>query len=1819
MRILLIGLYLTFLFSPLSLAAPQPGFDCSRASSPVEKAICQDAMLAERERRCGPSLKAGEEKTGIGCLRELYAERLTTLARATGANSPPSEAAKALRISPAELPAAGRQTTYLDVPTPGRYAISTHSKTGVALELVDYMNGPVARDGAPGRQDGRLNHFLDQGRYKLLLHGAPEAQDKVTVTAQAYTELQITPRRLSPLELISTDLGDVQQRSYWLEVQGREPVFLEAGGRYLEALHLWRDGVTLLDMNAERRTLEPQAGQPLTVLTFDNVLEPGWYRVTLYGGPEQTPWTQPGASRPLYLRLGVPRIDTATRHWRRIGPLGRDRFIITAASDYGRLELPAATALEGESTALNFGGRKGAVETSFNLTKQTRQPVWETPFNPNMEHLVTVRGREGQGYVWQNFKRVSGDSEWPQGDAWLSLLSSGDERDEMPLTAVLVWARHPNDAERPDWQVLASNAPRFGKESVWRGRFNLIGPTELLLEITNAGDFEIRSEAGAFTATIKPLLLGNDPTIKARSGPRWSLETGFYRLQLTPAPDRTGSVELSFGAAGLAADGGQPVTLTAPRFALRKVPHPLRLLLNQRPQVKVGLLRRDLPPTLDQPLFVPLTAAETLAFDAVVPAKGVLSAWDEQGQAQPLAVGSGAAAENVAVEAGTRSIRLQAPLDRNLALSLRWQPDAVATAPPPAELVRRRSPELPHLNEAQPLALDWVADRQQQVRVDIQEPGLFRLETLGRLQTTGRLQTALQPRIATAEANGVGHNFLIQTYLRPGAYVLEAASQAGTTGRAALSLRRTPLRDGGELRFATPVRVTLAAGEGIAYWLEAPAPGGQYQFQAVGLAQKYRLRLEDAEGWPMTPPGQMGTLTAALPASRYRLIVLPTDIAGQVLVNAIAPTPEAAALAGHGPHPLALNHARSHRWLEPAREGEARDPDQWRFELDATTALQLQISEGMRAELQHQDVAQQWKSMARFSEQKTWRRSLPAGSYRVLAEAESRNHQLDYTLSAHTTQLLPDQWRRLKELSATLAFTLARDQVVELSSRGRRDVRATLQDAGGRVLARSDDRADGWDFLISRQLAAGNYQLRVEAVEVEETSGDSDAEPEATDESGETASAEETESQADEEPPEVQDAERNEALAEQEVQVMLHLPTTADAPPLVTTGAMELADGQVRTFVLDHAAASGQIFTARSAAELSLALEEQSSGDQWQVLDTAAGRSAWLAVAPATQPGAARRLRVWGHDGGQAPILLQSRLLTAAAQSPGNALNWQRIDGIEPPLGVARLTLPTTQALRLSSADTEVRSASDSGAVFQAVAEKLLFPQTTTLWLIKPLTAGETLSLTPVVAAGETPLPLTLPAAREVRLPAPAVKEGRVIWRVESRLGQPGIDAGSGMGVAANSAVAVGDAPEVRLWNAGDRTTALPVQLRRYVLRQTADETLDFGMKGLTLAPGEARRLRLPTGWKRWRLDLPARVVAVTSGGTSAARTLWSGDQALSYALDSDAETLWLASLDAAPVAVAWHGASLGALSDKALSRLEPGLLLRRFEPTPGSVALPAVGADGLELVVAGPGAIATVLTADGQVRRGNRIPLSGAAQVLLTHGVGLWAAWLAGAGSNPWPPVAAQPTPVPAVLALQGAAQALQFEFSQPVLLSGRGFAPLLAGIRHEGQPFTPTLYPQGAGFAHYLPAGRSELLLLPPQEGELNGLLELQASTVEPIGEGLGAPVLLSPGSARLFGFEVTRPGRVGVGVQAVPDTVTSRLLDAQGQPVGAGVVQMPTLNAGHYLLEVSAPPTSAPVQVRPALAGIAPPPVGPPLEVRQRFRALLKTPDATSAKRR
>ena len=59
----------------------------------------------------------------------------------------------------------------ISIPKAGKYAIKVKSKQGTRITLVDHMAGDLGNSGRTSSHDGRINKFLDAGKYKIRIYG----------------------------------------------------------------------------------------------------------------------------------------------------------------------------------------------------------------------------------------------------------------------------------------------------------------------------------------------------------------------------------------------------------------------------------------------------------------------------------------------------------------------------------------------------------------------------------------------------------------------------------------------------------------------------------------------------------------------------------------------------------------------------------------------------------------------------------------------------------------------------------------------------------------------------------------------------------------------------------------------------------------------------------------------------------------------------------------------------------------------------------------------------------------------------------------------------------------------------------------------------------------------------------------------------------------------------------------------------------------------------------------------------------------------------------------------------------------------------------------------------------------------------------------------------------------------------------------------------------------------------------------------------------------------------------------------------------------
>lgn len=1846
--------------SALALASPAPAqsFDCAKARPPIETAICaapdlraldnalagayaralfalkddsaaldalkqaQRAFLGARDRECA------EPSGVVACLARAYRARLDALAAYRAPQTPAPQQAAAqpqpaprqaapVEIAPPAVPANADSGALVKIPAPDRYMIRAESRTGVALQLVDMIAGPGDTSGAAGQRDGRLDLLLDAGVYKARTFGVKAAAGEAKLVAQAYREIAGGALGVAPVQ---GELRDLEQSSWRLDVGAEGTVAIEALGRNLGDLRLWRDGEALVDLAPEIGAVETRKGRLMTRARLQGAVEPGRYVATAYGGPPHV-WTEGGDAAPFLLRRLDPANLASGLFEGALGAFGSAHFTAPADVDYVRLETPEPAPVR---LVLR---RKGQPPVEAALAANSRDPfVVAIPRGSAGLIEVEVAGLEGQQFRLRALHRAPSARLSGEGPSLVFVDVAGEGGDEIPATAVL--AR----LERGRATALAADAPKVGPGAAWRRRFNLRGPSSIIFEATGAGPVAVAVKGRVARATIEPAFGGAPLASRAEARAVYDLQPGFYTLRLSPPDNGAGVVDVALGSPGLTPDlSPAPAARTAiflGRVSLeRGVSYEARV--NEAPGLAVGVRAVTTPVDLGKaPLalwqgIAPKTLVRETqpekhgARETPAPTKAAISQTPlppqraaakpqtpppptrEAGQpAKPAPKPAPARPERPPVAPAQfaqpavedTTFRARAPLGGRIVardqhggeIAVEIADEKIekgertfllrlprATAPralavfwrPDPQSVRPTTPAaLATLAPDAPHWFDLARDQKREFRIEAKEGGLYRVETLGRLATGVAIGSNFLPRLAEGRDNGRGRNGMAQAYLRAGAYRVAVQALSESSGRAGISLAPAPLLSTGALTDGASVRASLAGGRGAVVPIEI-AKEGDYRLELYALGRDLHARLEDAEGWPLTAPGRVRRIETKLAPGKYRLVVAPEDVDARMVARLTA-RPREIAREGHGPHPLPFDAEQKNQWREPVATGAARAPDVWTFALAGEADAELTISEGMIGEL----IRGEKEIVGKFVATRPWRGKLGPGGFRVEARALARDDRLDYTIALSADQLQPGA-PRIVDLPARVPFALAEPRVVNLTSFGRTDLTGVLKDAQGRVVERLAGRADDWNIALSRVLPAGAYKL--ELYETSERALLDDGRPETAADESETEEGEDESANDD---------------AQTGVELRLALPAEAAPQTLGATGAARFSGARAHRFALPKASPGAlALVAAQSAAELTLALERRGADGVWRVAAYDRGRAP-VAAMPAD--GGEWRAAVWAVDGVDETVSVAARVIEAAPKSGADiALDPFPIPELGLTLAVARMRAPGALALELDPGAHEILAGSSDGRPLQSARAGLFAPQSENLWLV----AREAVAVhvAPARETGE-PFAFALGAGESAKLPAGGAPQGAArVWIARSGAGQPMLGADAAGAVAEGAAVALAGKAPLVLSNAGEEET-LRVDLDRRDLKLEGETRAESGFAGV-LAPRSAQPVALPAGEKRLTLDLGGGVAALSSGAGKSRVAIFADGGALTRMANADATALMLINLTDHPAPVRLSVAP-GRIETLAAGRVE-----KRLHGAAGSFVLPVAANAGDVLRV--EGGQTTFVAASGAVRRGGEIALDGPGELAVDHGPGLVAAWLERAGESPWPKTQPQPVAPPAQFTLQGAAQSFALDVKAPGLIDLSTGAPAVVVLEQNGRRET-ALYAAGVDFHRFVAAGPARVTLYAAHDGALSGAGSLGFTQPSEIGEGVGAPVALAPGASALFAFDVTAEREVGVGLRADPDRAAARLLDANGAVVGEGVSMMRKLKPGRHWLEARAPSDAALV-VRPALVGLSPPPASPPVE--------------------
>ena len=1013
--------------------------------------------------------------------------------------------------------AQGMNETLLHIDTPGRYSLQAKSEQGTELELVDKMAGPVASSRRAGEQDGRLDILLDKGTYKIRLKSHEKGKGALKLTVYPFQELQkVNQSGELPLlglhQIESGSLEDLQQRSFWIYLEKRQILRLEAIGRNLKDCRLWRDNNWLVDANPSLSRYEAVSGQPMTYAEFHHDMNPGLYLLTCYGG-EPLAWAKDSVEYPFFLRMGIPEHGKNGKQIVTISPFGRDTFLLPGETNFFQLvrEDKKDTTLLVKAWR-QMESRHGST-SSASIMKESRNPwCMIQGYSSRQKKWVTVQGRPGDRVVLEYFVRhreISTIS--PKHKTyWISSQHSAEGRDSIDATAIL---SYPERNTPVAYQILP-----LGKGTPLVRKINLLGENSVFLKVEDAGTYVIVEDGksgGMGRYKIEPFMIRRPrdyrPPPFQLPGKDIELTKGFHTL--TTLPDSKGILSFVLrkkeedrfdSLIGDVSTVEQSVLWPKVNFDLfdSRGSYQYTLWLNKRHAVVSGLIVRPLPMDLSEPLPVTLKPGQAVPINIVVKKRSKLVIEKDKettfllkedgrtlsstSEASGRSGSSGSLLSTgryvLSLKNTGKKITLftlktipdeepQTLKDINARLRKREKGFPVLTKPLQPSREQTPSPKEQSTSVLSMYA-DFARGEKKHFTLQVEEPGLYRLETSGRMAISLTVRTSIITSLFTASQNGIGRNALVQQYLKPGEYQITVQTQGKSKGRTGLQLRRTSLIEQKGPKVEGMKKQSLEPNVAVRYSF-AINEADKYRLQTLGLGKKFAHRLEDEEGWPLLRPGGRGEIVRYFEPGVYHYYSLPEPVESR-RITSLSKIIEKEELKGKGPHPLAFNETVRHLW----REEPGRPADIFTTEITAPVEVTIRLVNEMEAVIHRSGKG----DIGRIISGKTWEGELLFGSYEIQVKSIEENDLLPYILRMETQQLIPGLQQNVR-LPATLEVSLGKEGLVDIYSFGATDVKASLWDEkGGKLFAQNDDMEDDWNFRISQRLKPNSYLLKLVAV-----------------------------------------------------------------------------------------------------------------------------------------------------------------------------------------------------------------------------------------------------------------------------------------------------------------------------------------------------------------------------------------------------------------------------------------------------------------------------------------------------------------------------------------------------------------------------------------------------------------------------------------------------------------------------------------------------------------------------------------------------------------
>jgi len=867
----------------------------------------------------------------------------------------------AVNVSPALVPATGKQESVVTLDAPAMVRVTAKSPSGTSCTVVDKVRGPFTTSGVSGKSSCDTDLLLDIGSYKLRLQSPKRGKGKVDVTAKAFTELNAKPLKLErnkgPQE---QTLRSGEQASFWLSLDKPEVPNLRIFGRTAGVVTVWRNGEWLEQVPFEQSLATPEPGRSIHEWNLNTRLEAGDYLVTVYGTAER-PWAGSGVSDALTIELG-----------HRLGPSERMLSFVLPASGFAAWQIPAAST----AALLSLDGTLAATTTlalaDFNndnslsggrtcdIEAKQLVPQCSAFATSSLKHLLVVRGapntrgtiewanhgQEGTPWRggWYGGMQTQILFEGWNGDALLGVHDLPADTDAAPLSCQVERLRTDDTPE-----VVARDVVTIEDGQMIDAQFKYDGSSAAVwFEVKKSERYRIQTKGDRKTrcnvsrqennGTLKQLTdtkdaLCNESLVLTAGAYQVSIYNGLSGIErLVVREDNQRALKPTAPKAGC--------LLTAPIDGGR-----YRLVLSRVGAITArGLVSEPFPLLLAAPLHLTLDARRTVK----LPLGPGLVPIIRSAAGAAFKCGYGAALQDskdgsCAVPASAKGevLTLTNPTDGVAAITL------MRTLPVPAPVPalagwNPASRPLPRVPVDAPAFFDFERNQSHSMVFDVDTAGLYNITTVGLLTTQCRMRTPVVPAVASDTSGGRGRNCLVSGYLRPGRYMVTVTTTGSSKGRAGVVMTRS-----------SPREFSSVATDGEAYFRVDPGvlvqqklnvkADADFALGTTGQGVSLLCRLDDAQGWPIETVPSACVGNRFLPAGTYLWTQLPLTVESMRRTR-LEKVKEALVLKGNKPHGIDF-----HSWYAAKLGPDGKD--EFTFKLEGELTLDVVLTGGMQGRI----------------------------------------------------------------------------------------------------------------------------------------------------------------------------------------------------------------------------------------------------------------------------------------------------------------------------------------------------------------------------------------------------------------------------------------------------------------------------------------------------------------------------------------------------------------------------------------------------------------------------------------------------------------------------------------------------------------------------------------------------------------------------------------------------------------------------------------------------------------------------------------------------